>query len=268
MDIKNICNNIRKDIVWLSKISGDGLHFGGSLSLVEILVALYIEIMKVDKKDYFMKEERDRVIYSKGHGISAYYALLKELNICTMKELETFGAYGSKFNMHPKINREIGLEFSTGSLAQGIALGIGVALSMKDKNIKNNIYVIVGDGELDEGSNWEAFMTINKYNLDNLTLIVDKNNIQYDGFVKDIMPLDSLKNKISSFGLETIEVNGHDINELKNALSLKINKPKAIIANTIKGKGISFMENNPDYHYNTLSEEEYKKVLKELNEKC
>ena len=265
MDFEKVCRLMRKDILTLGrKAGGEGIHYGGSYSLIEILVALYFNVIKLKDSSYFSNEDRIRVVFSKGHGISAYYCLLHQIGIVTDKDFDEFVEYGSKLTCHPVKNESLGIEYSTGSLGQGASIACGTAYALKKKNIDKRVYVILGDGELDEGSNWEAFMFANKYKLDNLTVIIDKNNWQMDGETESIMPHGDLKNKMQSFGFDAFYVDGHNIDEITKALTKNSDRPIAIIANTIKGKGVSFMENVRKYHHSVLSEEIFANAEKEL----
>ena len=243
----------------------DSAHFGGALSITEIISTLFAYQMKIDKKNP-QWEDRDRFILSKGHACLAYYAALCEVGYISKQELKTFEKNDTNLLGHPVINRNLGIDFTNGSLGMGLSLGIGVAISAKKKNKKFCVYVIIGDGECNEGSIWEAAMAAPNFKLDNLYAIIDKNNFQQTGSNKEIMNVENLKDKWSSFGWDAVELNGHSIQELYNYFqeSKKINKPKAIIANTIKGKGFTFSENNNDWHHTILTKNFYDKALKEL----
>ena len=223
--------------------------------------------MKIDKKNPNW-EGRDRFILSKGHACLAYYAALCEIGYISKEELKTFEKNDTNLLGHPVINRKLGIDFSNGSLGMGLSLGIGVAISSKKKKKKFNEYVVIGDGECNEGSIWEAAMAAPNFKLDNLYAIIDKNNFQQTGSNKEIMSVESLKDKWSSFGWHTTELDGHNIQALYNFFneSGKINKPKAIIANTIKGKGFSFSENNNDWHHKIMTKKQYDEALKEIDD--
>ena len=187
---------------------------------------------------------------SKGHACLAYYAALCEIGYITKSELKTFEKDGSNLLGHPVANSKLGIDFSNGSLGMGLSLGIGLAISSKKKKLNFNVYVILGDGECNEGSVWEAAMSGAHFNLDNLFAIIDRNNFQQTGTSDEIMSLKNLKEKWSSFGWNVLEIDGHNISEIVNALSIKLeNKPTAVIANTIKGKGFSFSENDNNWHH-------------------
>jgi len=268
-NIKNFAFRVRKNILEMAVSAGAGsAHFGGALSITEVVSTLFAYQMKIDKKNPKW-EERDRFILSKGHACLVYYAALCEVGYISNNELKTFEKNDTNLLGHPVINRNLGIDFSNGSLGMGLSLGIGVAISSKKKKKNFNVYVIVGDGECNEGSIWEGAMAAPNFKLDNLYVIIDKNNFQQTGSNKEIMNVGNLKDKWSSFGWHTTELDGHNIRDLYNFFkeSNKITKPKAIIANTIKGKGFSFSENNNDWHHSILSKSIYEKALKELEKK-
>jgi transketolase len=264
--LKNFSYNVRKNILDMAFIAGaSSSHFGGALSVAEIVSFLFSYQRKLDKKDPKW-ELRDRFILSKGHACLAYYSALCEVGYISKKELQTFEKDNSNLLGHPVINRDLGIEFSNGSLGMGLALGIGVALGSKLKKRDCNVYVILGDGECNEGSVWEAAMAAPNINLENLHVIIDKNNFQQTGSNKDIMNVDNLLEKWKSFGWHTTAIDCHNFNNMINCFNeiKNIKKPKAIIANTIKGKGFSFSENNNDWHHSVLSKSYYEKALTEL----
>ena len=268
-DIKNIKKfslEVKKNILEMALAAGaSSAHFGGALSIVEIISILFAHQMKIDKKNVNW-EKRDRFILSKGHACLAYYAALCEIGYISKEELKTFEKNDTNLLGHPVRNTKLGIDFSNGSLGMGLSLGIGVALSSKKKKLNFNVYVILGDGECNEGSVWEAAMAAPNFKLDNLYVIIDKNNFQQTGSNKEIMNVENLKDKWSSFGWHAIELDGHNIEDLfeffKN--SQKIKKPKAIIANTVKGKGFSFSENNNQWHHSVLTKSLYEKAIKEI----
>ena len=263
--IKFFALNLRKKILDMSLIAGaDSSHFGGALSIVEIVSVLFSEVMNINK-DNPLWEERDRFILSKGHACLAYYAALSEIGYISNKELETFEKNETNLLGHPVINRNLGIEFSNGSLGMGLSLGIGVCLGLKRKKMKNQVYVVLGDGECNEGSVWEGAMSASNFNLENLTAIIDHNKFQQTGSNDEIMRLNSLKEKWESFGWETIEIDGHDVEKIKYFLTKKKDKkPRAIIANTIKGKGFSFSENNNSWHHAVMTKRFYDQAKEEL----
>tara|TARA_B100000686_G_C16661861_1_gene901410 strand:+ start:304 stop:1143 length:840 start_codon:yes stop_codon:yes gene_type:complete len=268
-NIKDFAFKMRKNILEMAVAAGaSSAHFGGALSITEIVSTLFAYKMKIDKKNPVW-DERDRFILSKGHACLAYYAALCEIGYISKEELKTFEKNDTNLLGHPVINKNLGIDFSNGSLGMGLSLGIGVALSAKKKKKNFNVFVIVGDGECNEGSVWEAAMAAPNFQLDNLYVIIDKNNFQQTGSNKEIMNVENLKDKWDSFGWNTTELDGHNVEKLYNffSQSIKVNKPKAIIANTIKGKGFSFSENNNDWHHSVLSKSFYEKAIEELNKK-
>ncbi len=257
--------NLTKNILEMALNAGaNSSHFGGALSVADIISTLFSYKMKFDYKDP-KSEDRDRFILSKGHACLAYYAALCEIGFIKKDDLKTFEKNDSNLLGHPVRNVDLGIEFSNGSLGMGLSLGIGVALSLKKKNKANNVFVIMGDGECNEGSVWEALMAAPNFNLGNLNLIIDRNNFQQTGENKTIMDLGNLKKKVESFGWNTTEIDGHNINEIYNYFkNIDNKKPKALIANTVKGKGFSFSENNNTWHHSVLSKELYDKALSEI----
>ena len=268
MNIKKLekfTKNIRKNIIFSAYKAGvKSAHIGGALSISDIVAVLYSDILKV-KKQKFLSDNRDRFILSKGHACLALYAALVEKKFLKKKDLETFEMNGSKLLGHPIMNKLLGIEFSTGSLGMGLALGVGVALAAKRKKKKFNTYVIIGDGECNEGSIWESVLCASHFKLDNIVIIVDKNNFQQTGQNTNIMDLKDLKSKFKSFGCSTYEIDGHNLKKIFKSLKTKVkNKPKVIIANTIKGKGIELFENDNNWHHSIITKEIYKNIIKEL----
>ena len=264
--LENFTKNIRKNIIFTAyKAGAKSAHIGGALSAADIVAVLYSSIMKI-KKTKKLDENRDRFILSKGHACLALYSALVEKKIIKKKDLETFESDGSKLLGHPIINKNFGIEFSTGSLGMGLSLGVGVAIAAKKKKKKYKTYVILGDGECNEGSVWESVMSASHFQLDNLTIIVDRNRLQQTGKSDDIMSLQNLKNKFKSFGCDTYEINGHDLKKIYSCLKIKNkkNKPKAIIAKTIKGKGFKLFENNNTWHHSVITKSIYRDIIKEL----
>lgn len=240
-----------------------GAHIGGALSMIEIMSALYLGVLKCDVNNPFW-EGRDRFILSKGHGVIAQYTALKELGVITNDDLLTFKQNGTQLYAHPSMNIKMGIEFSSGSLGQGLSLGVGSALALKRKNNNfSRVFVLLGDGECDEGAIWEAAACAAHYKLSNLIAIVDKNNLQYDGSTTEVLSMEILEEKWKSFGWKCVSVNGHSEEELLYALSIESKGPLAIIANTIKGKGVTFMENNHIWHNGRLTKEQFTQAMKE-----
>ena len=266
--LKKSALNVRRNILKMIHSAKSGRP-GGSLSGADILTVLYKKCLNIpsnwDKSEDY--EKRDRFILSKGHASPLLYSVLAEQGIISEAELPTFRKINSKLQGHPAKGYIPGVEVSTGSLGQGLSLGCGIALGLKlDKN-PANVVVYLGDGELQEGSCWEAFMQASHRNLSNLIAIIDKNNLQIDGCTDDVMSLGNLSNKIKSFGWEVLEIDGHNYQEIYNAVEIakKASKPYAIIANTIKGKGVSFMENQAGWHGKAPNDEQLAQALSELN---
>jgi len=259
-------HSLKKNILQMSFAAGaSSSHLGGALSIVEIISTLFAYKMNIDKKNPLF-EGRDRFILSKGHACLAYYAALCNIGYIKKNELETFEKNDSFLLGHPVINKKKGIEFSTGSLGMGLSLGIGVALAAKKSKKNFKVYVILGDGECNEGSVWEAAMAAPNFKLNNLHVILDKNNFQQTGTNKEIMDSHSMIDKWKSFGWNTSEVDGHNINELVNYFDKLENTktPSILIANTIKGKGFSFSEGNNNWHHAALSKSLYEQALEEL----
>jgi transketolase len=249
-ELKEVCRGLRIDIVKMIGAAASG-HPGGSLSEVELLTALYNRVMRHDPKNPTWKD-RDRFILSKGHGVPALYAVLAQTGYIEKSALNTLRKLGSPLQGHPDKRMFPAMEACTGSLGQGLSLGIGCALAAKLDKSDFHTFVMAGDGEIQEGQNWEAAMFAPFHKINNLTLIVDYNHQQLDGFVKDILDPAPLRPKFESFGWHVMEINGHDLGQvipaLEEARANQSDKPTCIIADTIKGKGVSFMENNPEWH--------------------
>lgn len=257
------CKDIRKRILELAfKAGSNGSHLGGSLSAVEIINSLYHSGFNFNPAD----EDRDRLILSKGHAALALYCVLESVGIITKEDAETFEQNGTTLFAHAKKNISKGIEFSGGSLSLGISYAVGVALACKSKEINNRIFVLLGDGECDEGLVWEAVMSAVNYHLDNLTFIVDCNGLQSDGYTKDVMDHSPLEKKFEGFGCKVVSVNGHSEKEVADAYKVKSKDcPLVIIAHTVKGKGVSFMENLQQWHHGTLSQAQYELAMEEVS---
>jgi transketolase len=249
-DLKPICRKLRIEIVKMIGTAGSG-HPGGSLSEVELLAALYLQVLRHDPKNPAWPD-RDRFILSKGHGCPALYAVMAETGYIDHAVLGTLRKLGSPLQGHPDKRMFPAMEACTGSLGQGLSLGIGCALAAKLDKKDFHTFVMAGDGEIQEGQNWEAAMFASFHRLNNLTLIIDYNHQQLDGFLKDILDPAPLAEKFVAFGWNVVQINGHDLTQvlpaLEKARTNSGNRPTAIIADTIKGKGVSFMENNPEWH--------------------
>ena len=263
--IRNLSKQIKKNILDMSLVAADrSAHFGGALSTVDILATLYNSILKFDKSKPLWPD-RDRFIISKGHECLGIYSTLCEMGYFTKKDLNLFEQNGSFLLGHPVINKEKGIEFSTGSLGMGLSLGIGVAIAGIKKNKDYKVFVLIGDGECNEGSIWEAAMSAAHFKLKNITVIIDKNNLQQTGTNEEIMSSKDLSSKWKSFNWEVMEIDGHNIEQILNAFRHKSNQPKLILANTLKGKGFTFAENNNDWHHKILTKKQYDQAILELD---
>ena len=263
MSLQAIANDIRKDVIRMTYAAGtQGAHIGGSLSLCEIMAVLYHDTLRYNK-DMTLDPMRDRVILSKGHGAIALHAALKSIGILTEEDLLTYKHDGSIVTAHPTFMPEKGMEFASGSLGQGLSIAVGVALGLRRKENKAKVYVIVGDGECDEGSIWEAAASAAHYNLNNIICVVDKNRLQYDGNTEDVLSMGNLSEKFKTFGWETVEIDGHNCEALSETFHYQNNKPYAIICDTVKGKGVSFIENEYKWHNASLNEKQYLQAMEE-----
>ncbi len=256
---------IRKGIIEAVYNAQSG-HPGGSLSIADILTVLYFHEMKIKPEDPKW-EERDRLVLSKGHCSPALYSCLANRGYFPVEDLKTFRKIDSYLQGHPDRNKVPGVDMTTGSLGQGLSAANGMAIVGKMDKKDYRVYCILGDGEIEEGQIWEAAMTSSKYKLDNLCVIVDNNNLQIDGTIEEVMSPYPIDEKFRSFGFEIIKIDGHDIEEIIKAFEVAKNikdKPTCIIAKTIKGKGISYMENQVGWHGKAPNEEQYKEAITEL----
>ncbi len=264
-ELKEVCRQVRIDIINEVTEAASG-HPGGSLSAVEMLVALYFEVMNIDPKDP-QKPDRDRFVLSKGHAAPGLYAVLAERGYFDKEELHTLRKLGSKLQGHPDPRKLPGIDAATGSLGQGISIAVGMALGAKLANNGAKVYTMVGDGENQEGMVWEAAMAAAHYKLDNFTVFLDRNNLQISGTNDEVMSLGDIHAKYEAFGFDVIEVeDGNDIEQVLAAIAVPFTpgKPKCIIAHTVKGKGVSFMENSVGWHGTAPKEEQRQAALKEL----
>lgn len=265
-ELKKKAIEIRKDILKMLTLAGSG-HTGGSLSIVEILIVLYYYVLKIDPKNPKWKD-RDLFLLSKGHGCPALYAILAEKGYFSKEDLWKLRKMGSRLQGHPQIGLP-GIEISSGSLGQGLSIANGMALAARLNKLPNRIYCLMGDGETNEGQVWEAAMTASHYKLDNVCAIVDYNKLQIDGFCCDVKNMGVYIDKWKNFGWYAIETDGHDIEKLMYAFdkakTVKM-MPVIIIAHTIKGKGVSFVENKVEWHGIAPKKEEYERAVKELDE--
>ena len=262
-ELQRIARDVRRDIVSMTAEAGSG-HPGGSLSAVELLVALYFHVMR-HRPDDPAWPERDRFIESKGHACPVLYSVLARSGYFPVEELATFRKINSRLQGHAKLGTP-GVEMSSGSLGQGLSFGIGAALGARLDGRDSRVYVLLGDGELNEGQVWEAAMAAPFYKLDNLTAIVDRNGVQNDRFTAEVMALEPLADRWRSFGWHVRETDGHDVAQVLDALeeARRVDGPVAIIAHTVKGKGVSFMENDPGFHGKAPSKEQAEMALREL----
>ena len=264
-ELESIAKKVRAHSIKMIYEAGSG-HPGGSLSAVDILVALYFHIMKHDPKkpDW---ADRDRFVLSKGHSAPALYAVLAESGYFPVEELSTLRKLGSRLQGHPCMRKTPGVEMSTGSLGHGLAAGNGMALAAKLDRKLHMIYVLCGDGEMDVGETWEAAMLASHFKLDNVIMYIDRNKLQLDGPTEKIMSLEPLADKWKAFGWHVIEINGHSMKEIihatNEARTIK-GKPTVIICHTIKGRGVSYMEGTLHFHGKAPDEQEYKQAMKEL----
>jgi transketolase len=269
MEISNLCEKareIRKDIIEIAYKAQGPSHPGGALSCADIMTALYFKVMKVDPANPNW-EERDRLILSKGHACPVLYAVLAERGYFDKNLLYTVRRINSKLQGHPDMNKTPGVDMTSGSLGNGLSLGLGVAMALKMKQINSNVFVVLGDGELQEGMVWEAAMAASRFGVDNLIAIVDYNHLQSCGTTDQVMPVEPLKDKWESFVWKVFEMNGHDMEDIVNKLEMAVRyqgRPTVLIAHTTKGKGVSFMENGLAWHCKVPTQEQYEQALKEL----
>ncbi|MBS4208114.1 transketolase [Bacillus sp. FJAT-50079] len=264
--LKRKAIQIRMDLMKMIYEAGAG-HTGGSLSNTDILTALYYKVMNIDPANPSW-EDRDRYIQSKGHSVESFWAVLADKGFFPKEELETFSQFNSRLIGHP--NNEVpGVEMNTGALGHGLSISVGMALAAKMDGKTYKVYTLMGDGEQAEGSVWEAAMSASQYKLDNLVAIIDRNRLQITGCTEDVMGIEPLADKWRSFGWEVVEVDGNDMEQLVHIFEnspLETGKPTMIIANTVKGKGISISENQAGWHHRVPTKEEYDLAMKELSE--
>lgn len=267
-ELENMAKKVRIGIIEAVYSNKSG-HPGGSLSIADILTVLYFKEMKVDVNNPSW-EDRDRLVLSKGHCTPALYSVLANKGFFDVDDLKTFRNINSYLQGHPDKNKVPGVDMTTGSLGQGLSCANGMAIAGKMEKRDYRVYCILGDGEIEEGQIWEAAMAANKYKLDNLCVIIDNNNLQIDGTIEEVMSSYPIDEKFKSFGFQIINIDGHNIDEIIKAFDVAKNikeKPTCIIAKTIKGKGVSFMENQASWHGKAPNEEQYKQAMKELKNK-
>lgn len=263
-ELQMISTEVRSDIIKMLGEAKSG-HPGGSLSMVDILVTLYYKVMNVDSKNPVW-EDRDRLVLSKGHGCPALYSVLAHKGFFDVEQLWTLRKLGSMLQGHPDMKKTPGIDVSVGSLGQGLSVAVGLALGARLKKKNYRVFAIIGDGEMQEGQIWEALMSAIHYKLDNLIIILDYNKLQIDGPNEEVMSLGNIKDRIRAFGFDTYEIDGHKYDEIYDALSAPAvaQKPRFIIAHTIKGKGVSFMENQVGWHGKAPDAQEVEKALADI----
>ena len=264
-ELENIAKQVRRGIIEEVYNAQSG-HPGGSLSVADILTVLYFNELNIHKNNP-QWEDRDRFVLSKGHCSPALYSCLANRGFFPIEDLKNFRKLNSYLQGHPDMNKTPGVDMTTGSLGQGLSTAVGMAITGKMDKKDYRVYCVLGDGEIEEGQVWEAAMSAKKYTLDNLCVIVDNNNLQIDGTVEEVMSPYPIDEKFKSFGFEIIKIDGHNMQEILDAFDVAKNikgKPVCIIAKTIKGKGISFMENQVGWHGKAPNEEQYKMAMEEL----
>lgn len=264
--LRRIAIEVRKGIIEAVYSAKSG-HPGGALSCADILTVLYFNQMNIDEKKPD-DPNRDRLILSKGHASAALYSVLAEKGYFSKEELKNFRKLESKLQGHPDMKKLPGVDMTTGSLGQGLSAGVGMAIASKMDKVGCKIYCILGDGEIEEGQVWEALMAASKNNLDNLCVILDNNNLQIDGEIDKVGGMNNITEKFLSFGFNVVNINGHNMDEIIDAITTAKQtkgKPTIIIAKTIKGKGVSFMENKASWHGKAPGKEEYELAIEELN---
>ena len=247
--------------------NGGAGHTAGSLSCIDILNVLYNNILNINP-DNFDSINRNRYIQSKGHSVEALYTVLCDQGFYNREKLNTLNKFNSHFIGHPT-RKILGIEHNTGALGHGISVAVGIAIAYKFSKKNYKVYTLLGDGELSEGSVWESFTSAKKYKLDNLVVIIDRNKLQITGNTEDVNPIEPLKDKLTAFGFSIVEINGNDVQELDETfknIPFSNNKPNLVLANTCKGKGVSFIENVVKWHHKVPTDKEYKLALKELND--
>lgn len=268
-ELKATANIMRQDIVRMINAAGSG-HPGGSLSAADIVAALYFNVMDIDPQDP-KKVDRDKFVLSKGHAAPVLYAALANRGFFAKEELLQLRKFGAMLQGHPDMKGTPGVDMSTGSLGQGISTAVGMALANKIDGRENRVYTLLGDGEINEGLVWEALMAGAHYKLSNLTAILDYNGLQIDGSNDDVMGIKPVDKKFAAFGWNVIEIDGHDMDAILAAFEeakKETEKPSVILANTVKGKGVSFMEDQYGWHGQAPNDEQLAQALKELGGDC
>jgi transketolase len=266
LQLKRKATEIRMELLKMIYESGTG-HTGGSLSNTDILTVLYYKVMNIDPLNPTW-EHRDRYVQSKGHAVESYWAILADKGFIAKEELKTFSQFNSRLIGHPN-NKVPGVEMNTGALGHGLPISVGMALAAKMDGKSYKVYTLMGDGEQAEGSVWEGAMAASQYKLDNLVAIIDRNSLQITGNTEDVMSIEPLADKWRSFGWEVVGVDGNDIEQLVHTFSnvpKTVGKPTMVIANTVKGKGISIAENQVGWHHRVPTKEEYDLAVEELSQ--
>ena len=266
-ELENLARAVRRNIIEMTyHAKTGGGHIGGALSSADIFAALYGEVMNISPETT-TDENRDRFILSKGHVAIGYYAVLTECGYITRDEMMTFEDSGSDFPTHTIMNLSKGIETSSGSLGYGLSIGVGCALAAKKKGLDYHVYVLMGDGESNEGSIWEAVMSAARIGLDNITAIVDINGQQNDGFTSKVMPINDIEKVYKGFGWNTVVIDGHNMSEVVDALRVREpGKPTVVLAKTLKGQGIRSIEGKEGWHHTRISDEQYEQFMKEVEE--
>ena len=265
-ELSGVCRQMRRDIINMTANAGSG-HPGGSLSATELMTTLFFRQMRIDPKNPHWAD-RDRFVLSKGHAAPCCYAVLAELGFISRDEFKNFRQLHSILQGHPDCKKVPGVDASTGSLGQGCSIAVGMALGAKVQGKDTKVFTLLGDGECQEGQIWEALMSAAHYKLDNLTVIVDNNGLQIDGSNDEVMSLGDMPAKLRAFGFDLHEIDGHDLDAIEAALGAPVTpgRPKAILAHTVKGKGVSFMEGQVGWHGKAPNEEQRQQALKELED--
>ncbi len=266
MSLEERAKEIRKNILRMM-LKSQTSHIGSCLSCVEILTILYFKILRIDSKNPF-SEKRDRFVLSKGHAVASLYSTLALRGFFPLKELDHYCKDGEKMPGHSTKRSMPGVEVTTGALGHGLPMATGMALALKKDKRSQRVFVLMSDGECDEGSNWEAALFAGHHKLDNLTSIIDYNKLQAFGRTNKVLNLEPLAKKWEDFGWQVKEVDGHNLNELEKVLSkipFKKGKPSLLISHTVKGRGVSFMENKMEWHYKNLTDELFEKAIKEIS---
>ena len=266
LKLKIAAANCRKNVFRMIKASGHG-HVGGALSAIDVVTALYFDKMNIDPADYKM-ENRDRFLLSAGHKCLAQYAVMAERGFMDKSVLDTYGSFKACIPGHPDMHKLPGVEANTGALGHGMSIAAGMAMASKAENRNFNVYAVTGDGELPEGSNWEAAAAAAKFGLDNLTVFVDNNNLQISGRANEVMNMEDIQQKFESFGWATTAIDGNDMTQILetlDSLPLKKGKPNMVLLHTVKAKGLAIGEDKAEYHFWNAKPEELDAAMKDMD---